>query len=171
MPRILTSNDFLTVPWKNGGGTTVQLYCLENPQNPEDFHLRLSKAQVTQDGPFSDFPGIDRTLLLLEGHGIILNFPDEVEVALENLLQPIHFEGEANIHAKLIAGAVTDFNVMIDRLWGEAQTTLSTAMQFKADVLTVIYDYHRDEIIVLEAEESWERQTSTTLIVVDVQKY
>ncbi|MBN8630010.1 MAG: HutD family protein [Rhodobacterales bacterium] len=36
----------------------------------DSFDLRLSIAAVAEDGPFSDFPGIDRRLWLLDGAGV-----------------------------------------------------------------------------------------------------
>ena len=39
----------------------------------EDFAWRLSMATVASDGPFSSFAGVDRTLAVLEGEGIVLS--------------------------------------------------------------------------------------------------
>ena len=52
------------MPWKNGGGVTSEL--ARSPQ-ADEFDWRLSVAEVATDGPFSQFPGIDRLLVLLSG--------------------------------------------------------------------------------------------------------
>lgn len=168
MPKILSAKDFRSMPWKNGGGTTCELFRLAHPLDNEKFVLRLSMAQVSTDGPFSFFPGIDRTLLLLSGHGFRLSFPDEVEVVLDLPFVPLHFSGEDAIHCKLIDGPCTDFNVMIDPQWGQAQTQVTQAQKFVGAKMSFIFDPADQQLVVLNKGETWERETSTTVIAVDV---
>jgi environmental stress-induced protein Ves len=168
MPKILSAKDFRSMSWKNGGGVTRELYRLPHPRDPERFLLRLSMAQVTADGPFSTFPGIDRTLLLIKGEGLRLHFPDQLEVVLDQPLLPLAFAGEDAIDCHLVAGPCHDFNVMIDREFGDAKTQLSQATAFTADNLRFVLDFQRDVLVVLKAGESWSRKESTTVIVVDV---
>jgi environmental stress-induced protein Ves len=101
-------------PWKNGGGTTREVACQPPGAGYDDFDWRLSVAEVARDGPFSSFPGIDRTIVLLEGAGLRLR-----DTAGEHLLASVGalhaFAGEATIDASLIAGATRDFNVMTRR--------------------------------------------------------
>lgn len=168
MPKILSAKDFRSMPWKNGGGVTRELYRLPHPTDPERFSLRLSMAQVAADGPFSTFPGIDRTLLLVQGAGFRLTFPDQLEVVLDQPLVPLFFAGEDVIQCHLLAGACQDFNVMIDREWGEAKTQLTRATEFTAVNRCFVFDIQRDVLVVLNAGEGWSREESTTVIVVDV---
>jgi uncharacterized protein len=168
MPKILSAKDFRSMPWKNGGGITRELYRLPHPVDSERFLLRLSMAQVASDGPFSIFPGIDRTLLLLEGEGFRLTFPEQLEVVLDQPLVPLYFSGEDTIHCQLLEGPCQDFNVMIDRDWGQAKTQLSQAKEFTATRLSFVFDPEQEILVVLGVGESWSRQESTTVIVVDV---
>jgi environmental stress-induced protein Ves len=168
MPKILSAKDFRSMPWKNGGGITRELYRLSHPVDSERFLLRLSMAQVASDGPFSLFPGIDRTLLLLEGQGFRLTFPERLEVVLDQPLVPLYFSGEDTITCQLLAGACQDFNVMIDREWGEAKTQLSQARDFITTHLSFVFDFQQEILVVLREGESWSRTESTTVIVVDV---
>ncbi|OJT17017.1 hypothetical protein BO221_47220 [Archangium sp. Cb G35] len=57
------------MPWKNGGGVTRELWKLPHPFDPARFLARVSIATVGASGPFSVFPGVDRTLMILEGAG------------------------------------------------------------------------------------------------------
>ena len=100
------------MPWKNGGGTTTELFRMPD-LNGEDFLLRLSVADVHQDGPFSHFPGIDRVLLILNGDGCILN--DKTFLSKET--PPFYFAGEEEIFCRLRTNGFKDFNVMIKRGW------------------------------------------------------
>ncbi|WP_170942253.1 HutD family protein, partial [Noviherbaspirillum denitrificans] len=70
-------------------------------------------ALVASDGPFSAFPGIDRSLAILRGHGLHLA-GDECR-RMDEHAPPFVFRGEQRISATLKNGPVTDFNVMTRR--------------------------------------------------------
>ena len=109
--KIYSPEDFQTLPWRNGLGSTVELIS-ESLEGHEAFSWRLSIASVANDGPFSDFSGYDRTLLLLEGAGITLNNPNGGSIELNSPLDCAHFKGEDLINASLHDGPIKDFNVM-----------------------------------------------------------
>ena len=109
--KIYSPEDFQTLPWRNGLGSTVELIS-ESLEGHEAFSWRLSIASVANDGPFSDFSGYDRTLLLLEGTGITLNNPNGGSIELNSLLDCAYFKGEDLINASLHDGPIKDFNVM-----------------------------------------------------------
>jgi len=109
--KIYSPKSFQKLPWRNGLGSTVELL-VETSNNHETFSWRLSIASVVNDGPFSDFSGYDRTLLLLEGAGITLNKPNGIFKVLNSLLDCAHFKGEDLIDANLHDGPIKDFNVM-----------------------------------------------------------
>ena len=98
------------MPWKNGGGITREV--VRVPEEG-DLDWRLSVAEVSIDGPFSTFEGIDRILVLLEGAGMDLHFVDDHHV---ERLRPIRdvkaFAGEVAVHAALVDGATVDLNLM-----------------------------------------------------------
>ncbi len=68
--RILRAADHKRMPWKNGGGETVEIAVAPQDAALGDFDWRISMATVAADGPFSIFPGIDRTLSILSGSGM-----------------------------------------------------------------------------------------------------
>jgi environmental stress-induced protein Ves len=115
MMKKFTREEFRVMPWKNGGGTTTELFRLPDVYG-EDFLLRISIAQVSSSGPFSSFPDIDRHLLILNGNGCILNGDKTLSAS-----SPVFsFPGELKINCELIDGAFSDFNVMIKRGWKQA---------------------------------------------------
>lgn len=66
--------DFAGLPvsrWRNGGGETREIACW--PVGGDDFAWRASIATIEQDGPFSLYPDIDRSITLLTGDGIVLS--------------------------------------------------------------------------------------------------
>src|SRR4029077_2512621 len=72
MVRLLTPNDYRSMPWKNGAGRTTEIAVHPPGAALDAFAWRVSIADVEQDGPFSRFPGIDRTIVLLGGSGMRL---------------------------------------------------------------------------------------------------
>lgn len=113
--RRLGPADYRDMPWKNGGGVTRELLKLPHPSDPARFLARLSIATVGASGPFSLFPGVDRTLMLLEGAGVVLTLGGAREVVLDQRWRPFAFPGEAEIECRLLGGPVRDFNLMVDR--------------------------------------------------------
>ena len=73
-------------------------------------------ALVERDGPFSMFPGIDRTLTILDGAGMDLVF-DAAQGShrLTTESPPFAFSAELSVEARLVASTVTDLNVMTRR--------------------------------------------------------
>jgi environmental stress-induced protein Ves len=120
--KIYSPEDFQTLPWRNGLGSTVELIS-ESLEGHEAFSWRLSIASVANDGPFSDFSGYDRTLLLLEGTGITLNNPNGSSIELNSPLDCAYFKGEDLINASLHDGPIKDFNVMTLRSICSASVT------------------------------------------------
>lgn len=107
------SADYEVQPWKNGQGTTTEISRAYGPGAGGDFIWRLSIADITQDGPFSIFAGIDRTLMLLSGPGIELSFdPDEGPITLDQAYSCHAFDGDRPVECHLIDGLTRDFNVM-----------------------------------------------------------
>ncbi|HEX5752869.1 MAG TPA: HutD family protein [Archangium sp.] len=113
--RRLGPDDYRDMPWKNGGGVTRELWKLPHPSDPARFLARVSIATVGASGPFSVFPGVDRTLMILEGAGVSLTVDGTREVVLDQRLRPFEFPGEAAIQCRLLGGPVRDFNLMVDR--------------------------------------------------------
>jgi uncharacterized protein len=102
------------MPWKNGGGTTAEIAIGPPGSTLDSFDWRISLAHVASDGPFSAFPGIDRTLTVIDGAGLRLSI-DGQTVELTTRSDPLSFRGEAATHATRMGGDVTDLNVMSRR--------------------------------------------------------
>jgi len=110
-------------PWRNGGGETREI--LSWPVGKADFTWRASIATISNDGPFSVFEGIDRSITLLTGHGVYLRSEQGVDHHLDQTGVPFAFAGEVPIQATLIDGVTTDFNIMTRRGMCTAQVQMS----------------------------------------------
>jgi environmental stress-induced protein Ves len=116
MTMLIPFASLAPVPWKNGGGSTTEI-AIEPPGALfHDFDWRISLATITQDGPFSVFPGVDRTLALVEGPGLTLDIDGSNRFVLGDEDTIIEFPGESAINAALNGGPTIDFNVMTRRL-------------------------------------------------------
>lgn len=118
--KIISPENFKTMPWRNGKGNTVELI-KENLPEGDDFAWRLSMADVTTDGDFSNFSGYDRTLLLLEGKGITLDCGKGLQYKLTEKLQAAQFKGEDPTYASLHEAPIKDFNIMTHRNFCRAE--------------------------------------------------
>ncbi|TXK27106.1 HutD family protein [Ottowia sp. GY511] len=106
-------------PWKNGGGTTREILCWPPGADTSTFDFRVSVASITQAGPFSAFPGVDRTIALLDGDGVWLK-GDGVDHHLATPFAPFAFSGDTPLACELLGDVSTDFNVMSRRASGRA---------------------------------------------------
>ncbi len=74
-------------------GTTTEIAVHPEAAGLGDFLWRVSMALVESDGPFSSFPGVDRTLTILSGEGIRLAVAGREAVALMPGSLPFSFAG------------------------------------------------------------------------------
>ena len=113
-PRMLPPADYRAMPWKNGGGRTLEIRTEPPGADLVSFAWRVSIADIERDGPFSAFPGVDRTLVLLSGQGMRLTGAG-TPILLEAPYEPVRFAGETAVHCELVRGATRDFNLMVRR--------------------------------------------------------
>ncbi|PTE12469.1 HutD/Ves family protein [Mesorhizobium helmanticense] len=113
--RILRAAEYRVMPWKNGGGTTTEIAVSPDGAGLDDFDWRVSMARVESGGPFSGFAGVDRTLAVLEGEGIVLDIAGQAPKELTSTSAPLSFPADVPTQASLIAGPITDLNVMSRR--------------------------------------------------------
>lgn len=119
---VLREADYTAVPWKNGGGLTREI--LKVPANAAEFDWRLSLATIELPGPFSSFEDYDRTLLLVRGAGVELDFGAYGRAVLRAPGQLAAFDGGWATSCTLIDGPSSDLNLIISKTRVEAQTRL-----------------------------------------------
>ncbi|CAM2991347.1 HutD family protein [Vibrio diazotrophicus] len=110
---VVPQSDYMRMPWKNGLGETLEIAV---SQENDEVLYRVSQAAVVEDGAFSDFSGLQRTLVLLKGNGMFLshkNAQKEYQHNLEQVLSVAHFAGGDSTYATLSNGAIEDLNIMV----------------------------------------------------------
>jgi uncharacterized protein len=108
--QLIPAHEYRRERWRNGLGWTREI--LRSPQAGEDWDWRLSIAEIECDGPFSSFPGIERELVLLHGHGVRLRFDNGDVRDVEPPHGRVRFAGEHVVSGELIDGPTLDFNLM-----------------------------------------------------------
>ena len=106
--RVIRGGDFRQMPWRNGGGVTMEVAAAPDGAALDAFDWRVSLARVEQSGPFSAFPGVDRTLAVLDGEGIVLDDGKGEAVRLTRETPPYSFPGEAAVVGTLFASRLAD---------------------------------------------------------------
>ncbi|MGO2368091.1 MAG: HutD/Ves family protein [Serratia sp. (in: enterobacteria)] len=143
-----TRFDFASLPvtpWRNGGGETREIACW--PAGSQDFNWRASIATIAQDGPFSAFTGIDRSITLLEGDGVHLLSDGQIDHHLSQVGEPFAFSGDVALNATLLGGSSQDFNIMTRRGHWAANVQRVTAA-------TVLPRHHAGVLYVLQGRWS-----------------
>ena len=119
---VLREADYVTVPWKNGGGITREI--LKVPPDTAAFDWRLSLATIEQPGPFSAFDGYDRTLVLVRGAGVELDFGSQGRAVLRAPGQLAAFDGACSTSCTLIDGPSRDLNLIVSKARAESRARL-----------------------------------------------
>jgi environmental stress-induced protein Ves len=111
---VISPDRYRVMPWKNGGGSTTEIAISPDGVGIDAFDWRVSIASVAQSGPFSTFPGVDRTLSVLDGNGIVLEIGGRVATLVRES-PPLAFPADIRVHGAPVDGPVTDLNVMTRR--------------------------------------------------------
>ncbi|CAN5532511.1 HutD family protein [soil metagenome] len=125
--RVLRAADRVATPWKNGGGVTREVASFPPGAGLDDFAWRVSLADLSADGPFSTFPGVDRVLTVIEGGGLVLDVDGRM-LALDAASPPLGFPGDAPVTARLTGGPIRDLNLMARRGAWRARARRMTVM-------------------------------------------
>lgn len=127
--RILRRTEYRAIRWKNGRGVAHQIAAEPAEAGYDEFDWQVSRPEITQDGPFSSFPGLDRQFMLVSGAGLTLRLRGPADgVALDRRidrpLEAFAFRGDWDTECVLIDGPVQVFNVMTRR--GRAGARIET---------------------------------------------
>ena len=162
---LLRLHDCPARPWKNGLGRTRELAAAPDGAGMEDFLWRVSVADVDSAASFSTFPGIDRTIVLLEGDGFHMHLDGGDSHALTEPFAPFAFAGEAKVAVTLVGGPTRDFNLMVrrDRAAGEVDVWRQPA-DCRWDARTVLLFCARGRLqvddAVLDTGDAWRQSAA-----------
>ena len=136
------------VPWRNGLGVQYEIAC--DGSLPDDWTWRLSTADITQDVPFSLFPGVTREFCVADGNGVVLNIN-----GVDHRCEPgsvTTFRGDDVVFAALIDGPMRALNLMVRDGAEEKSLQLSTAGQV-IHRCSVIVAIHSPAVVIVDKDE------------------
>lgn len=123
--NLILADAIAPVAWRNGGGHTRELWV--DAPGP-GWRLRISLADIAQDGPFSAFPGVQRHFAVLQGAGVVLDLDDRLHTLTPDS-PPLAFDGALAPGCRLIDGPTRDLNLMLQ---GGASGSLQRAQAQQA---------------------------------------
>jgi|SRR5450631_678965 environmental stress-induced protein Ves len=154
--HIVRRSSFKRSPWKNGGGITHE--AMRVPATGDPFLWRVSVAQIDSSGPFSDFAGYDRKMVLLQGPGIELIHGNGQHRVLRNVGDCVEFAGAIPTHCELLGGPCVDLNLIV------AESLRSTArVERLVDGLIATADGETTLIFGMESPLSLESDAGETV--------
>lgn len=115
----LPCTGFHAQPWRNGGGSTREIF--RSGDGDQHAELRLSLARIESDGPFSEFPGLQRQQLLVSGAGLSLEFTAGHSLRLDRPHARARYAGTPPPTARLLDGPVDVLNLIHDPTAIEAE--------------------------------------------------
>ncbi|MBV6804469.1 HutD/Ves family protein [Xanthomonas euvesicatoria] len=115
--RVIPANEYRRERWRNQLGWTREILRVGDTAQ---WALRLSIAEIEQDAAFSAFPGIDRELVLLRGHGMRLTFGSgDADVQAATKAKP---KAESHIHTGASEIASARVTVSAENAGAETET-------------------------------------------------
>ena len=102
---------YVTTPWRNGGGVTVDIAVVTDKGGDV---WRFGRTPIVAPGPFSDYRGFDRIQVLVAGSGLVLQTPDD-DIDVRQTFRPVRFAGETPIVTRLEGGPVEVVNLIGNR--------------------------------------------------------
>jgi len=102
---------YRSMAWRNGAGVTQEI-ARDRPE-PDSFQWRLSLATVSHSGSFSNYPGYQRSVTLIDGAGFRLNVAGQSTTELRLPGQSARFPGHVATECALFGGPSTDLSLMV----------------------------------------------------------
>jgi uncharacterized protein len=150
--QVIRKSSFESVPWKNGAGITHE--ATRVPEKGEPFNWRVSVAHIDASGPFSDFSGYVRLMVLLRGTGVTLTIDGVKSRELRSVGEMVEFDGAGPTYCELLDGPCVDLNLMVAKSIAVqakvARLDAGVAVAASHDQSTVIFGI--DDPVLLESD-------------------
>lgn len=112
---VIRSNQAIPTRWKNNLGESRLILRSPPDGEPGDFDWQVGTATMSGTLPFSDYPGIDRSLCVIGGQGLRIRSQLR-DLVLTKESAPFHFQGEEKIVGTTLGQDVMqDFNILSRR--------------------------------------------------------
>ena len=107
--RLQSFTEHIPMPWANGRGTSYEVA----RAGGDTWDWRVAIAPVVADGPFSELPGVDRWLVVMDAAPLELTIDGVTRTVGQRDI--VSFAGESAVYAHLPSGATRDCGLMVRR--------------------------------------------------------
>jgi environmental stress-induced protein Ves len=107
----LRRDQYRSMPWRNGAGVTLEI--AREAVADGEFLWRLSLATVANSGPYSSYPGYQRSVSLIAGNGFRLDIGGQESAILDCVGATARFSGSPSTGCTLINGGSTDLSLIV----------------------------------------------------------
>lgn len=101
------------MPWRNGGGVTLEI--AREPARGEEFAWRLSLARIGGSCEFSSYPGYRRAIVLVDGTALQLRFRGHGRCSLSPGNRGARFDGDWDTRCIVPPGGCTDLSLIVHK--------------------------------------------------------
>lgn len=173
--KIIHPEDFKTTHWS--GGTTTELYIYPEGADfkSREFDFRLSIATINiQESDFTPLPGVDRTLLLLEGELELIH-----EGHHSSKLFPLMQDRFSGGWQTKCVGTGKDFNLMTKRCKGtitvikkdiiiESDSKHTCIYALEGDVAVNGVELKEGSLMVVPEKDTLKLESNGTLLLITI---
>ena len=148
---ILNASNRRRVPWKNGGGMTLEIATDAGTVGGE-WSWRISIADVPERSTFSVYPGVDRFMMRLEGQHLVIVRGETTDI-VPDTGAALAFAGEEEVVGIPTGPGVRDVNLMMrrDHWRGTLHIVRDSCMRVDAPKV-LVYAAHGDLDIHVHGE-------------------
>lgn len=150
---LIRKTEYTSMAWKNQLGHTAQIAIWPPDAKfpAEKFSWRISAATVSGPNCFSNFPGYDRWLTVVEGPGLKLG-NRQLQYG-----ECLRFAGEDAIFCEPLGGTTVDLGIIFDR---NTSTSEMKFLKLNSDSFTIEDDNDFRFIFVCRGKVTVESQTA-----------
>lgn len=164
--RVIKNKDYQAMPWKNGLGTSYEIFSQENI-------FRLAIADIKEIGPFSKYTGYDRWITLADE----LKSPFEIRSdSTQHYItfgKVIKFSGDAETSVTRLEKPSQDLNLLFKRGKGKADLltlqagTKPKSLELESDITLFVFLNGSSKIQIFPGEIILNCNKGDTLLIED----
>jgi environmental stress-induced protein Ves/GNAT superfamily N-acetyltransferase len=111
-------------PWRGGEVREIYKYPASADFGAGDYHVWVGTATIERSADYSYFPARYRLHMPMTGNGIELHFREPEEVVHLAAYDLYQFDGARPLHARLVDGPITAFNLILKHAVSASVTPL-----------------------------------------------
>ncbi|MGC1428819.1 MAG: HutD family protein [Albidovulum sp.] len=160
----LPATGFASKPWKNGLGTTHDVFLFPKGADHDTFDLRCALSPIDQKNLFSAFPGVERVITLVDGAGLELQF--QAHLVRLSRYQPYRFDSGLAPEGQPVGGPATVINVMARKgIWDIRSCTVMSECDHSIGANELGLVFGLDDLVIGSGQTNVDLPAGDALLV------